>query len=169
MHTAQIEECQIEIVNGREEVRNLGEYEHTIMQKVLTFLLGNQDKERGTRTLQEQSIQITPETRRVPDVAVFLRATPVEPVFRNPPIAIIEVLSRQDRIQRYDERIEDYMRVGVKHIYVIDPHTYKAWDVSDGSWVRTQRLQIKDRIHSNDEGWSIAMTEILEALKEQEA
>jgi Uma2 family endonuclease len=80
-----------------------------------------------------------------------------------PPITIIEVLSRKDRIQRYDERIEDYMRIGVRRIYVIDPHTYKLWNVSDGSWIRADRI----RIH--DENWELTLTDILAALKEQEA
>ena len=164
MNTAQVEECQIEIVNGREEVRNLGEYEHSSMQKVLTFLLGMKDRERGTRTLFEQTIRIslTPDTRRVPDVAVFLRTTPIEPVFRNPPITIFEVLSRKDRVSRYNERIEDYMRIGVKRIYVIDPRTYRAWDVSNGNWVTTTLFNITD-------SETLTMGELLAALKEQEA
>ena len=162
MHTEQVEECQIEIVNGREEIRNLGEYEHSSMQLALAMLLRLDDKVRGTRTLIEQTVQINPDTRRVPDVAVFLRTTPIEPVFTNAPIAVFEVLSREDRVQRYNERIADYMRFGVENIYVIDPHTKTAWDVSNGCWIRTYRL----RIHG---GHEIILSTLIEALKEQEA
>ena len=164
MHTAQAEECQIEIVNGREEIRNLGEYEHSSMQTMLLMMLMQKDKERGTRTLVEQTIQINPDTRRIPDVAVFLRTTPTEPVFTEPPVTVIEILSREDRIVRYEERIDDYRQMGVKYIYVIDPHTQKAWNVSDGSWVRADRIRIHEQ-----EWWDFFLTDLFAALKEHEA
>jgi Uma2 family endonuclease len=162
MNTAQIEECQIEIVNGREEVRNLGEYEHSNLQTVLALLLRPNDKRRGTRTLVEQSIQIHADTKRVPDVAVFHRSTPTKPVFTEPPVTIFEILSREDRVSRYEERIEDYRSFGVRNIYVIDPITLKAWDVSNGSWMRTDRFHIT-------ETETLLLSDLRVALKEQEA
>jgi Uma2 family endonuclease len=162
MHSAQAEECQIEIINGREEVRNLGEYEHSSMQTMLAFLLGRNDKARETRTLVEQSIRIHATTKRIPDIAVFQRSTPIEPVFTAPPETIFEILSRKDRISRYEERIDDYMSFGVRRIYVIDPYTWKAWNVSDGSWIRTDRFDITD-------AETLLMSDLIAALKEQQA
>jgi Uma2 family endonuclease len=119
------------------------------------------DKERGTRTLVEQTIQIREDTKRVPDVAVFHRSTPTEPVFTHPPETVFEVLSREDRVSRYEERIEDYRAFGVKRIYIIDPITLKAWDVSNGSWIRTDQFIIT----GVETLW---MADIRAALKEQE-
>lgn len=157
------EEREPELVNGREEYRNVGEYEHSVMQTFLATLLRGGDKQRGTRTLVEQTIQIDADNRRIPDVAIFSRHSPIESVFTDPPITIIEILSREDRVQRYEERIEDYRRFGVRHIYVIDPHTQKAWNVSDGSWIRTDRIRIVD-VDSE-----LLMKDLINALKEQEA
>jgi Uma2 family endonuclease len=157
------EEREPELVNGKEEYKNLGEYEHSIMQFVLAELLRRGDKQRGTRTLIEQTVQIDADNRRIPDVAIFSRATPIEAVFSKPPITVIEILSREDRVQRYEERIEDYRRFGVQRIYVIDPHTQKAWDVSDGSWIRTDRLRITDMDSE------LLLADLITALKEQEA
>jgi Uma2 family endonuclease len=33
-----------------------------------------------------------------------------------PPLAIIEVLSPEDRISPYEQRIDDYRNMGVRHI-----------------------------------------------------
>ena len=39
---------------------------------------------------------------------------PVEQVPTHPPLAIIEVLSPEDRVSRYQQRLDDYRRMGVK-------------------------------------------------------
>ncbi len=44
------------------------------------------------------------------------------------------MLSPEDRIQRMQERIADYARMGVEHIWLIDPISRRAWiATADGS------------------------------------
>jgi Uma2 family endonuclease len=70
----------------------------------------------------------------VPDVTVLRRSDPVESIVRTPPLLCIEVLSPEDRLQRLQERVNDYFHMGVQHVWLIDPLTRNAWVATpDGS------------------------------------
>ena len=61
-----------------------------------------------------------------------------------PPLAIIEVLSPEDRISRYQERFSDYRQFGVPHIWVVDPQSRRGYDCSNGSWIETTSFTIEN-------------------------
>ncbi len=44
-----------------------------------------------------------------------------ERIVEEPPLLCVEILSREDRIGGIRERVEDYVRMGVRDIWVIDP------------------------------------------------
>ena len=44
-----------------------------------------------------------------------------EPIVRHPPIVCLEILSRDDRMSAMKERIEDYLEMGVRCIWFLDP------------------------------------------------
>jgi Uma2 family endonuclease len=81
---------------------------------------------------------------RIPDVCVFYRDLPIEQVFTQPPLLCIEVLSPEDRVSRVEERIEDFLRFGVRNVWVIDPAKQAGWDCSSGNWVRTSTFTVPD-------------------------
>ena len=57
-----------------------------------------------------------------------------------PPVAIIEVLSPEDRVSRYQQRLDDYRAMGVANVWVIDPMRRKAFDCSQGGWQPVDKL-----------------------------
>jgi Uma2 family endonuclease len=67
-----------------------------------------------------------------------------EQIIQTPPVAIIEILSPEDRMSRYSERLEDYRRMGVRHIWVIDPGTRKGFDCSTSSWIETASFAVAE-------------------------
>lgn len=71
---------------------------------------------------------MSPTRFRIPDVCVVLgKAT--EQVFRTPPFLCIEILSPEDRMSRVEQRIDDYLAMGVQYVWVMDPsnrHVYIA-------------------------------------------
>jgi len=77
---------------------------------------------------------------RIPDVCLVSRDLPVEQVITKPPIAIVEILSPEDRVRRYNERLEDYRAMGVRNIWVIDPVTQKGFDWTSG-WHEHERFE----------------------------
>jgi Uma2 family endonuclease len=48
-------------------------------------------------------------------------------VFTRPPFVVIEVLSPEDRIQRMQRRVDDYLNFGVRYVWLVDPATRRGW------------------------------------------
>ena len=114
-------EPDAEFVAGEIEERNVGEYDHNVAQREILFWLHRHDKEWKTRTIQEQRTRLKSGNIRIPDVSVWARNIPVEPVFSQPQLIAIEVLSPEDRHARVQAKIEDYRQFGVTHIWIVDP------------------------------------------------
>ena len=79
---------------------------------------------------------------RVADIAFLPLGRAFEAVLITPPVAIVEVLSPEDRVSRYQSRLDDYGTMGVANIWVIDPMRRKAYDCSQGGWQAVDRLII---------------------------
>jgi Uma2 family endonuclease len=112
--------------------RNLGEYDQSSLQAALILFFGARQRERNIRVLPEQRIQVAPTRFRIPDVAGFDCAQPIEAVFTGPPRVVIEILSKEDTFRAYVERVTDYLDFGAANVWIIDPGTRRAW-VADRS------------------------------------
>ncbi len=135
-------EPDVDYVDGEIEDRNVGEYDHNILQRAILIWFYLHETEWGIRSIQEQRTRVAATKVRIPDVSVFSRSTPVEQVFSRPPIIAVEVLSPEDRHSRIAAKIRNYIDFGVRHIWVVDSPTREGWDCSDGNWVRTDRLTV---------------------------
>lgn len=70
----------------------------------------------------------------IPDLCVIWSPRPVEKVFTTPPLIWIEILSREDRPIRVNEKIRELLEFGVPNIWIIDPETLEAEiHTADGS------------------------------------
>jgi Uma2 family endonuclease len=135
-------EPDAEYVNGEVEERNVGEYDHNVVQRAILLWFHRRDKEWKTRTIQEQRTRLRSGNVRIPDVSVWPREVPVQPVFSKPQFIAIEVLSPEDRQTKMQERIEDYRQFGVPHIWIVDPQKRRGWDCSDGNWIVRAHFEI---------------------------
>jgi Uma2 family endonuclease len=135
-------EPDAEFVYGEIEERAVGEYDHNVVQWAILDLFRRHDKEWQTRTLQEQRTRLNSDIVRIPDVSVWPRGVPIEPVFTHPQLIVIEVISPEDRQSRMQAKIEDYRRFEVPHIWFVDPARRIGWDCSDGNWIRKTRFDI---------------------------
>jgi Uma2 family endonuclease len=59
----------------------------------------------------------------VPDVLVLDAAAPDEQIITHPPLAVFEVLSRKDRVQRVMRKLVDCETMGTHGIYLVDPQS----------------------------------------------
>ena len=75
-------------------------------------------------------------------MSVWKRDVPVKPVFDQPQLIAVEVLSPEDRNSRVQEKIEDYRNFQVANIWIVDPIKRLGWDCSDGNWTRKDRFEI---------------------------
>ena len=54
-------------------------------------------------------------------MTVLDRDRAIEQVITHPPLAVFEVLSPEDSLQRLKRKLEDYRTMGIPEIWVIDP------------------------------------------------
>jgi Uma2 family endonuclease len=113
-------------VDGRLEERNVGRRDHSNLQMVVSAYLYARRKEWGIRVYPEQRIQVGPTRFRVPDVTVVL-GEPSEQVFTKPPFLCIEILSPEDRLSRVEQRIDDFLKMGVAYVWLLDPETRRVY------------------------------------------
>jgi Uma2 family endonuclease len=119
---------EYEIVNGELYERPLPNPEHSRIQlklgaKLLSFVEENDLGMAYTECHYELAMKLT----RVPDVAFvsFDRfpesGEPKDSRWRIPPDLAVEIVSPNDIWQEVYEKIDDYLRTGVKQVWVISP------------------------------------------------
>jgi Uma2 family endonuclease len=116
-------------VDGEVLERNMGEKSHAKLQKAILLYLSGREKELGIWVIQEQRVQVSVKRFRIPDICVTL-GEPNEEILRQPPFICIEVLSPEDRWPRIQQRIDDYLAMGVPYVWVLDPSTKTAYSVT---------------------------------------
>jgi Uma2 family endonuclease len=114
-------------VDGEILERFVGERDHSDLQGEFIFFFRARRKQWNVFAFPEQRVQLSATRFRVPDVCVYVGKKPREQVFRTPPFICIEILSPEDRLPRLEKKIADYLRFGVRHVWLIDPRSRRAW------------------------------------------
>ncbi len=117
----------VDYVDGELVDRNVGEKDHSKLQMALGAYLYARRTEYGLHVFPEQRIRVSPDRFRVPDICVVLGPEPDEQVFTTPPFLCVEILSPEDRMNRVQTKIDDYLAFGVRYVWVVDPETKRAW------------------------------------------
>lgn len=112
-------------VDGEVVERNLGEWDHSNLQSAILAYLRHRYHRDGIRAVAELRVQVKPTRFRIPDVCVVLKE-PGEQILRKPPFLCIEVLSPKDRMSRVEERVTDYLQMGVSYVWVLNPKTKRT-------------------------------------------
>jgi len=110
-----------DFVDGQIEERNLGEFEHARLQNVIAAIFYNNEKAWNVISVVEQRIRVASNRVRICDVCLISRDSPRESVTQTPPLACIEILSPEDRLPRAAKVMEDYARMGVQNLWLLDP------------------------------------------------
>ena len=110
-----------EFVDGRIEERNLGEKEHSILQRFFTVLFAIHRAEWGVEVFPELRTQTQTRRFRVPDVLVVRAGENFERYVTQPPLIAIEILSPEDRLSAMQEKAAEYRGFGIEHIWIVDP------------------------------------------------
>jgi Uma2 family endonuclease len=142
LHTSYRPDC--DFVDGVIEERNLGELDHAELQGAFLLYFNQHKQEWGVRAVPGIRVRTGPLRVRIADVAILSVNAPREQVIQTPPVAVIEILSPEDRIPRYADRLADYRAMGVKSIWVVDPAARKGFDCSAGQWIETTRFAVPD-------------------------
>ena len=134
----------VEYIDGELQERNVGELEHARMIAAVFRWLQQHERDWQIEVLPDVRVQIAPARFRVPDVCVSAASSTDRRIVTTPPLLVVEVLSPEDRIDRYQQRIADYRQMGIPGIWVLDPETRKGWDCSTGNWMETTLFRLAD-------------------------
>jgi len=117
-------------IDGELKERNMGERPHGLLQLIVgTIFLNNFDSWKLT-AITEQRVQINSSRYRIPDICVVRASDPADNIVVVPPFLCVEILSSEDRFSRLQERVNDFARIGVQNIWVLDPWERAAYYAS---------------------------------------
>jgi len=130
-----------EYIDGKITERNLGETPHGKLQAFFVRYLGNRRDEWRVDAIPEERVQVAPTRYRIADVCLVSYDAPDELILTTPPVLCIEVLSRRDTVTETIDRAEDYLRMGVPAVWIVDPWKRRAYTVTgDGTLQRQTEL-----------------------------
>ena len=110
-------EHDCEWVDGEIRERGMPDEFHSAIQSFLLVYLSKL----GLRTRAELRVRVTAQRFRIPDVCVLAADAPLQPIPDAAPLLCVEVLSPDDSMSEMQEKIADYVAMGVTAIWVIDP------------------------------------------------
>jgi len=132
LHTSYDPDC--DYVDGEIVERYVGETDHSDCQGRIYAYFLNRSRQLRVYPLVEERVQVSRARFRIPDVCVVLGPKPAEQILITPPFICVEILSKDDRMAYMQEKIDDYLKFGVRYVWVVDPHTHRAWIYTkDGS------------------------------------
>jgi Uma2 family endonuclease len=125
-----------DFVDGRIEERNLGEFEHSMVRKMLMRAFGDHEREWGVLCAPECRLQVAPTRCRIPDVMVLRSGKRYTGVIEDAPLICMEVLSPDDIWARIRERLDDYLAMGVEHVWCFEPEAREVRRYTAEGFVR---------------------------------
>lgn len=129
-------------IDGELKERNMGDGPHSNVQVFFIKFFGVREREWGIRVSAELRTQVSESHFRVPDVLLHRRTDPFEDIVRTPPLLCIEVLSPGDSMIEMEEKIEDYLAMGVEAVWVVNPRRQTAFIVDRGALIPVNELTV---------------------------
>jgi Uma2 family endonuclease len=127
-----------EYVDGEIVERNVGKKPHSRAQINLASVLRARESEWHIYALTEQRVRVSPSRFRIPDVCALLADAPDEDVITHPPFLCVEILSKDDTLSSVTDRLDDFLRMGVENVWLIDPQTRRGYRyANDGLFLAT--------------------------------
>jgi Uma2 family endonuclease len=132
-----------EWIDGELKQRNVGKWEHARVQALLAIWLGQNEAAWGVQVGTESRVQVSPRRIRIPDV-VLVPAGAQPEILVDPPVLVVEVLSPADSYSDTQERAQDYLEMGIKAVWLIDPKSRTGRMCIANAWVLANRLTVPD-------------------------
>ena len=139
-----------DFIDGQTLERNVGKKRHSFAQISIGSWLFQRRASLQIEPFTEQRLRISARRVRIPDILIMKAPSSDEAVFTTPPYVCIELMSPDDTMSSLQERMDDYMGFGVDNVWVIDPWTERAWNVTSTGWhaaldgiLRTSDARIK--------------------------
>lgn len=129
LHTS-YSDGDLEFVDGELMERNIGEIPHAdAVGRVMMLMCDALSRRRVTISVRTQ---VSATRVRVPDLMLLPVPRPRGPILVEPPDLIVEVLSPDDRVLEFEEKVADYLAFGVPYVWAVDPYRRRAFVYQPG-------------------------------------
>ena len=131
----------LEYVDGQLVERNVGKWEHARLQALLTIWFGMHEEEWSIQTATDIRTRVAWTKVRLPDV-LLVGLEPQPAVVEAAPVLCVEILSDGDTYAETQRKCEEYIRMGSKATWIINPmnRTARYWDGL--GWPEAARLEV---------------------------
>ncbi len=131
-----------EWIDGELRERPMGTTWHGGLQTFFIKFFGRREEDWQVQVFCETRTQVAPRRFRVPDVMLLRTSDPLDEIISIPPLLCIEILSPDDRATDLQDKIDDYLTMGVGAIWVINPRLRKAFEVQNGGLMPVETLTV---------------------------
>src|SRR5580658_4442434 len=131
-----------EFVDGELQERNVGKTDHARVQALLAMWFGAHEDQWAILVTTEQRVKVAAARVRIPDVTLVRPGALNEDVLTVPPLCVIEILSPDDTYSKTWEKAQDYRRMGIENIWLIDPETRSGQASTSNGWRETMEFEI---------------------------
>ena len=132
-----------DLVDGVLVERAMPDTEHSLVHRSIFKALMPWDDAGKLIALSEIRLRVAPDRFRVADLAYFT-ARPTARIPVDPPFAVIEIVSPDDRHDDIVAKLDDYERAGVAYIFLADPPWRKLSLYRGGSLLAVNALEMPE-------------------------
>jgi Uma2 family endonuclease len=133
-----------EYLDGDVVERNVGNNPHSEAQWRLSAFIWELSKQHRVHGRPELRVRVGERRYRVIDLAVYAGGPPTELVPASPSLIAIEILSPDDRMAEMLDKLREYRRWGVRHVWLVDPDARVLYSFTEDGLKETPRLAIPE-------------------------
>jgi Uma2 family endonuclease len=131
-----------EFRDGEIVERTLPDFLHSRTQVLIAFFFEALRKRLSVFACSELRLRLREGLVLIPDVCVYWPEPPASRFPDVPPLVAIEIMSPDDRLTAARDKLEEYRVWGVKHVWLVDPHSRRVYTCDAGlTEVATLRVE----------------------------
>jgi Uma2 family endonuclease len=117
---------------------------HAQIQALLAVLFAPLQNRVRLVAMSELRVRIEPRLFRVIDFAVYRDSRPQGRYATDPAFIAVEIVSPDDNYHNITQRLEDYRRWGVPHVWLIDPWLKKLYEYKEAGLFQHPSLTLPE-------------------------
>jgi Uma2 family endonuclease len=144
-------ERESEYIRGEIVEKPMGNLIHSIIQQFLSVRL-----HAVGLCCPELRLRLAEDLVLVPDLSVFVTSRPTEQVPTRPPDIVVEIVSPDQRYPEMLEKLEEYRRWGVPHIWVVEPQMQRLQIYTESGLANVSQIELPER------GFALSASELFD-------
>jgi Uma2 family endonuclease len=116
-----------EYLDGELRQKRMADFDHGRMQTLLVIALHPFERQYGFWTATETRVKVNSRRYRVPDLLIARGPARPPKTIVEPPFLCGEILSPSDTAEETQQRVDEYLAMGVPHVWLLSPRSHRGW------------------------------------------